>query len=230
MAWVNSGTVAYSHVVGWLISRAYRQRRRPFWLACTGGDHTERRQQRRLAIAIVEGPSAFRDRQRRYRQVDGCRRAGADARVRWAQGLARRSRRAPRDCATLRCAAAALQRAQDRDGRTRWPGQRAGDRHRGRVPGIPRHVLQPRHRRPGDAAHRGDRVRDDDRAGSARRLAHRQDQGIRDPRRQRTNCRSTTRSSSTRRRPAVSYASWTSPGRCPISPRAARCTRRPRVW
>src|SRR5882757_10690362 len=37
VAWVSSGTVAYSHVVGWLISRAYRQARRAIWLACRGG-------------------------------------------------------------------------------------------------------------------------------------------------------------------------------------------------
>ena len=43
-------------------------------------------------------------------------------------------------------------------------------------------------------------------------------------------CRSTTRSSSTPRRPAGSPASSTSPRRCPIWPRAARCIRRPRAW
>ena len=40
------------------------------------------------------------------------------------------------------------------------------------------------HRRACDATHRRDRVRHDDRARSARRAAHRQDQGIRGPRRQ----------------------------------------------
>ena len=52
-----------------------------------------------------------------------------------------------------------------------------GDRRRGGAARLPRHVLQPAPRRPGAAQDGRDRLRHLDRAGPARRAAHRQDQG-----------------------------------------------------
>ncbi|MBI4941329.1 MAG: ArsA family ATPase [Actinobacteria bacterium] len=74
----------------------------------------------------------------------------------------------------LRRPPAAVRGAQDRR-RPRWRGRlRPGDRAQGRAPGVPRAVLPARPGGQDARAPRGRRLRDDDRAGRARRPAHRQ--------------------------------------------------------
>ena len=146
--------------------------------------HASGGQHRRLALPLGEGPPALRHRQGRHRQVDGCGRAGADAGRRRPQGPAGGSRRAPRHCAALRRAAAAVQGAQDRHRRARRQvNALAIDIEAAFLEyldmfynlGIAGRAM----RRIG-----ADRVRHDDRARPARRAAHRQDQGVGGPRRQ----------------------------------------------
>ena len=98
-------------------------------------------------------------------------------------------------------------------------GLRAGRRRRGGAARVPRHVLQPARGRPGAAQDGRDRLRHHDRAGPARRAAHRQGQGGGHPHAAGRPA-STTRSCSTRRRPAGSPGSSTSPPRSPGWPRS----------
>ena len=185
VAWVSSGTVAYSQRVGSLMGGAY-----PAVRPCLASMHGWRPHAKRRGRP-VGWPSRLT--KARLHFVTGKGGTGKSTvaaalalalaaggrkvllvEVEGRQGIAQLFDVPPLPYKELKIATAERRRS----------GERAGDRHRGGVPGIPRHVLQPRARRAGDAAHRRDRVRDHDRARSARRAAHRQDQGDRRPRRQ----------------------------------------------